>query len=244
MQTLSNDIRSDTRLLGQVFDIHDLLSDSRPSTAASLLQLQTRLRKMNWSPLLFVCEDLLAFGSPSFQLMETIRKSQITKDEISDALIAWRLNEVQEDDPFVWPYFNPVHYPPPRTPWNPAISYFNGRPCRVFSNSEKLAFMKELTGAMTYKTGVHIGHVHQYLWRPMNDDEIGKAKLVNSLKSKNRAALLFVCADLNRVPLDTSLKSAAKKDLISQLVHWVSETMDVTETVLIHSAPSDCLSQW
>ncbi|KAJ3853053.1 hypothetical protein EV368DRAFT_39732 [Lentinula lateritia] len=199
------------------------------------MQLRARLVKLNWVPLLFVCEDLLAFGSPSFQTMETIRKSQITKDEIADALIAWRLNEVQEDDPFIWPHFNPIHCPPPRTPWNPAISYYNGRPCRMLSNSDKLAFMKELTNAMTYKTAVHI---HQYLWRPMNDDEIGRAKLANNLKSKNRAALLFICADLNRVPIDTSMKAVAKKDLISQLVYWVSAAMDITRNVFIHSAPA------
>ncbi|KAJ3875659.1 hypothetical protein F5051DRAFT_293152, partial [Lentinula edodes] len=95
MQALSSDIRYNSRLLDQVFDIHDLLSDSRPSTAASLVQLRARL----------------------------------------------------------------------------------------VNDSEKLAFMKELTNAMTYKTAVHIRHIHQYLWRPMNDDEIGRAKLVNNLKN-------------------------------------------------------------
>ncbi|KAJ3846524.1 hypothetical protein EV368DRAFT_88881 [Lentinula lateritia] len=73
---------------------------------------------------------------------------------------------------------------------------------------------------MVYKTAVHIGNIHQYLWQPINDNEMGKMKLANILKTKNRVALLFVCLDLNRVPMNISHKTVPKKDLISQLVDW------------------------
>ncbi|GAW04788.1 hypothetical protein LENED_006599 [Lentinula edodes] len=241
MMVLGNDFRSSPRLLGQLSDIHTLLSDSRPSTMSDLVQLRTRLGRMNWTTLLFVCEDLLAFKSPSILRMEIIQKSQITKDDMINALVDWvspfrvttqasltcsqnqkRSNVVQEDGPFVWPHFTSTHHGPPRSAQTPTITYFNGLPCRTLTDSEREALMKQLVSTMAYKTAVHIGHIHQYLWQPIGNNELGKVKLANILKTKNRVALLFVCLDLNRVPMNMSHKTIPKKDLISQLVEWVS----------------------
>ncbi|KAJ3924916.1 MAG: hypothetical protein NXY57DRAFT_907648 [Lentinula lateritia] len=234
MRALGNDFRSSPRLLGQLSDIHTLLSDLRPSTTSELVQLRTRLGRMNWTTLLFVCEDLLAFKSPSIQRMEIIQKSQITKDDMIDALVDWRLDLVQEDGPFVWPHFTPTQHGPPRSAQSPAITYFNGLPCRTLTDPEKEVLMKQLISTMVYKTAVHIGNIHQYLWQPINDNEMGKMKLANILKTKNRIALLFVCLDLNRVPMNISHKTVPKKDLISQLVDWVSMTMKYAEPILYH----------
>ncbi|KAJ3903224.1 hypothetical protein F5879DRAFT_804021 [Lentinula edodes] len=219
---LGNDLRSSPRLLGQLSDIHTLLSDLRPSTTSELVQLRTRLGRMNWTTLLFVCEDLLALKSPSVLRMEIIQKSQITKDDMIDALVDWRLDLVHEDGPFVWPHFTPTHHGPPRSAQSPTITYYNGSPCCTLTDSEKEVRMKQLISTMVYKTAIHIGHIHQYLWQPINNSEMGKVKLANILNTKNRVALLFVCLDLNRVPMNISHRIVPKKDLISQLVDWVS----------------------
>ncbi|KAJ3848117.1 hypothetical protein EV368DRAFT_68544 [Lentinula lateritia] len=193
MMVLGNDLRSSPRLLGQLSDIHTLLSDLRPSTTSELVQLRTRLGRMNWTTLLFVCEDLLALKSPSVLRMEIIQKSQITKDDMIDALVDWRLDLVHEDGPFVWPHFTPTHHGPPRSAQSPTITYYNGSPCCTLTDSEK---------------------------EPINNSEMGKVKLANILNTKNRVALLFVCLDLNRVPMNISHRIVPKKDLISQLVDW------------------------
>ncbi|KAJ3833750.1 hypothetical protein F5878DRAFT_493385, partial [Lentinula raphanica] len=177
-----------------------------------------------WSVLLYVCDNLVVFPphtSENLRRLQVIRKRDVTKDHMIDALLNWRLSGIQEERPFVWPYFTSSHHPPAKTSTSmEPITDFNGSPCRALSNLERQTFMQELTTSMKYTTAVHIGHIHQYLWEPVETDDVGKERLAKRLKTKTRDALLYVCADLNRIPRDISAKMAQKSDLISLLVDW------------------------
>ncbi|KAJ3725342.1 hypothetical protein C8R42DRAFT_575940 [Lentinula raphanica] len=179
-----------------------------------------------WNVLLYVCDDLVVFpphSSEKLQRLPIIRKRDVTKDDMVDALLNWRLTGIQEESPFVWPSFTSTHCPPAKTSASmDPITYFNGLPCHALSSTERQAFMKDLATSMKYTTAVHIGHIHQYLWEPVETDDVGKERLAKRLKTKTRDALLYVCADLNHIPRDISTKVAQKSDLISLLVDWVS----------------------
>ncbi|KAJ3709847.1 hypothetical protein C8R42DRAFT_598036 [Lentinula raphanica] len=220
MSRLKEEIVTNPRHLGQIADVHNLLSDRRPATGSAQDRFCNKLKTIIWSVLLYVCDDLVVFpphSSEKLQRLQMIRKRDVTKDDMVDALLNW------EESPFVWPSFTSTHCPPAKTSGSTdPITYFAGLPCHALSSTERQAFMQDLATSMKYTTAVHIGHIHQYLWEPVETDDVGKERLAKRLKTKTRDALLYVCADLNRIPRDISTKVAQKSDLISLLVDWVS----------------------
>ncbi|KAJ3816256.1 hypothetical protein F5880DRAFT_1494486 [Lentinula raphanica] len=182
-----------------------------------------------WSVLLYVCNNLVVFPpetSEMLQGMKSIKKRDISKNEMVDILIDWRLNGIHEVHSFVWPCFTPVHCPPARAPWSADLAdlmiHSNGLAYRVLNNNDRCDYMQELTNSMNYTTAVHIGNIHQYLWETIENNATGTEKLAKRLKTKTKNSLLYVCADLNRFPRDHPNRAPLKDDLIALLVDWVS----------------------
>ncbi|KIK52806.1 hypothetical protein GYMLUDRAFT_250934 [Collybiopsis luxurians FD-317 M1] len=77
--------------------------------------------------------------------------------------------------------------------------------------------MKDLADTMTYETANRIGSVHRWLCQPLYDQE----KLEKSLDTAPRDALLFVCQDLNRMPLTPAYEfQVAKFDNCPSLAYY------------------------
>ncbi|KAJ4467608.1 hypothetical protein C8R41DRAFT_779547 [Lentinula lateritia] len=166
-------------------------------------QLRSKLKSKKWGALIFVCNDLMVF--PSQLLHGIVRKtlvtkSDITKDEMVNTLIEWRLNDIQEDQAFVWPHFTPTSFAPPRAPWaSPVLSpTFHGHiACRSLTDPEKKTMMDDVTRRMNWHSATGVGHIHQLLWAPCDDSNTGKETLAKALNAEGIDALLYVCIDLN-----------------------------------------------
>ncbi|KAJ3924577.1 MAG: hypothetical protein NXY57DRAFT_907953 [Lentinula lateritia] len=189
--------------------------------------MSQRLRRLKWAVLLYVCNDLMVFPPQTYhilQRLDSMTKNDITISGMVEALIDWRLNGVSEDCPFVWPHFTPYHGLPPKAPWSGPVITPSHRHNATYHNlteADKEIFMQGIAETMNYNSAVGIGHVHELLWQPIDDTDIGKEKLAKSLKANSRHALLYVCTDLNRLPTNSSIKNISKNDLIYQLVDWV-----------------------
>lgn len=57
--------------------------------------------------------------------------------------------------------------------------------------------MQDMARKMNWHCAAGVGHIHQLLWAPCDDSNVGKEKLAKSLNAEGIDALLYVCADLN-----------------------------------------------
>ncbi|KAH7877303.1 uncharacterized protein C8R40DRAFT_1040687, partial [Lentinula edodes] len=209
----------------ELIDIHHLLSSLRPSTDLLQAQLRSRLKSKKWGALLYVCNDLMVFPvqiSGGIVRKEMITKSDITKDDMIETLIEWRLHDIHEDHAFVWPHFTPTMFAPPRAPWaSPVLSLaFHGNvACHTLTDTERKRMMQDTARRMNWHSATGVGHIHQLLWAPCDNSSVGKEKLAKGLNVEGVDALLYVCADLNRVPLQLPRRDV-KRILIYQLIDW------------------------
>ncbi|KAJ3886800.1 hypothetical protein GG344DRAFT_56837 [Lentinula edodes] len=189
--------------------------------------LRSRLKSKKWGVLLYVCNDLMVFPAQiSGEIMRKtlVTKSDITKNDMVDILIEWRLNGIHEDQAFVWPHFTPTVFAPPRAPWaSPVLSHaFHGNvACHILTDIERQRMMQDMVRKMNWHCATGVGHIHQLLWAPCDDSNVGREKLAKGLNAEGIDALLYVCADLNRVPLQLPRRDV-KRTLIHQLTDWVS----------------------
>ncbi|KAJ3803931.1 hypothetical protein F5876DRAFT_53988, partial [Lentinula aff. lateritia] len=191
----------------ELTDVHHLLSSPRPDTELMQIHLRSRLKSKKWGVLLYICNDLMVFPA------------QISNEIARKAL---RLNSIHEDQAFVWPHFTPTDIAPPRAPWaSPVLSRtFHGNvACHTLTDLEQKEMMQDMARKMNWHCAAGVGHIHQLLWAPCDDSNVGKEKLAKSLNAEGIDALLYVCADLNRVPLQLPRREI-KRTLIHQLTDW------------------------
>ncbi|KAH7867730.1 uncharacterized protein C8R40DRAFT_1178724 [Lentinula edodes] len=112
-------------------------------------------------------------------------------------------------------------FAPPQAPWAfPVLSLaFHGNvACHILTNTEQKRMMQATARKMNWHSATGVGHIHQLLWAPCNNSSsVGKEKLAKGLNVEGVDALLYVCADLNRVPLQLP-KRDVKQILIYQLI--------------------------
>lgn len=80
--------------------------------------------------------------------------------------------------------------------------------------------MEDTARRMNWHSATGVGHIHQLLWAPCDNSDIGKEKLAKALNTEGIDALLYVCIDLNRVPLQLPRREV-KRVLIHQVITWV-----------------------
>ncbi|KAJ3901937.1 hypothetical protein F5879DRAFT_924221 [Lentinula edodes] len=151
-------------------------------------QLRSRLKSKKWGALIFVCNDLMVF--PVQLLHGIIRKALVTKSDITKDDM--RLNDIQEDQAFIWPHFTPTSFAPPRAPWaSPVLLHtFHGQiACRSLTDAERKAMMGNAARRMNWHSAIGVGHIHQLLWAPCDDSDIGKEKLAKALNAEGIDAL-------------------------------------------------------
>jgi len=140
-------------------------------------------------------------------------------------------NDVDQDGKFRWPHFTVRNRPHPGAPWAPppvtyAISDHgsddgmsdDGVIHVEFGEEQRKNAMENLATTMTYNSSVHVGQVHRFLCKPLDDEE----QLAKDLERASVDALTFVCLDLNRMPPMPSSDKITKDLLIPQLIIWVS----------------------
>ncbi|KAF8825246.1 hypothetical protein HHX47_DHR7000450 [Lentinula edodes] len=209
----------------ELSDIHHLLSLSQPSTDSLQTHLRSRLKNKKWGTLLYVCNDLMVFPaeiSDEIARKASVTKSDIMKDDMVDTLIKWRLNDIHEDQAFVWPHFTPIGFAPPRAPWAyPILShtFHDNVPCHTFTDVERKNRLQDIARRMNWHCATGVGHIHQLLWAPCGDNHVEREKLAKGLNTEGIDALLYVCTDLNRVPLQLPRRDV-KRILIHQLIDW------------------------
>ncbi|KAH7873693.1 uncharacterized protein C8R40DRAFT_1007423, partial [Lentinula edodes] len=183
------------------------------------------LKSKKWGVLLYVCNDLMVFPaqiSDEIAKKALVTKGDITKDDMVETLIEWRLNGIHEDQAFVWPHFTPTDITPPRASWaSPVLSRtFHGNvACHMLTDVERKKIMQDMAKKMNWHCATGVGHIHQLLWAPCDDGNVGREKLAKGLNAEGIDALLYVCADLNRVPLQLPRREV-KRILIHQLIDW------------------------
>ncbi|KAJ3889198.1 hypothetical protein GG344DRAFT_52178 [Lentinula edodes] len=96
----------------------------------------------------------------------------------------------------------------------PPLSLVNSAPILPID-----AMMQDMAKKMNWHCATGVGHIHQLLWAPYDDSNVGREKLAKGLNAEGIDALLYVCADLNRVPLQLPRREV-KRILIHQLIDW------------------------
>ncbi|KAJ3852049.1 hypothetical protein EV368DRAFT_65221 [Lentinula lateritia] len=110
-----------------------------------------------------------------------IVKANAKKEFLTNLLIDWRTNGIQEMQEFVWPYFTPNDISPPTMLWAP--------PCppggtggtintHKFAPGQRLELLKELGKSMNYSSALGVGGIHRVLQQPLargeQEDELRK----------------------------------------------------------------------
>ncbi|KIK60914.1 hypothetical protein GYMLUDRAFT_141396, partial [Collybiopsis luxurians FD-317 M1] len=177
-----------------------------------------KLTTENWSALFYVCNDLLAPPSEMpgiFQEANIPEIKQVQKAELARALLSWRLSEVQEDGPFVWPHFTSRSFPPPRASSTPAYHQLGPSSYRVLNDVEQRDTLHRLGQRMNYNSAVFIGSIQRILTQPVEGGQDGFSRLAQYLEGTNEDSLHYVCVDINRLPIEVT-----KWALVDALCDW------------------------
>ncbi|KAJ3816235.1 hypothetical protein F5880DRAFT_1619585 [Lentinula raphanica] len=208
----------DTRALGDVIKGHQYLCQRRPTTAERKL-LSKKLMGLRWHSLVYICNDL--WISPVKDLLEETKfsKNTVTRKEMAQGLLDWRVNDINEDGIFAWPCFTMKNRPNPIAPWaHPlAVSIPANDASIQLDDQDRQTALLNLVNTFNYDSSVRVGHIHRYLCQPLRDQD----KLEKSLETATMDALMYVCLDLNRVPRTPASGKMTKELLIRALVHWV-----------------------
>ena len=134
-----------------------------------------------------------------------------------------RINEIEEEEGFHWPFFTPTDRPRPDIPWaNHADSVSSDSdedaPYHDLSAETRENLLKFLTARMNHLSAYSIGDIHRRLRQPLDKGPDALAHYLNRDNTWN--ALAYVCVDLNRLP--AGLPKITKEHLIHQLVRWVT----------------------
>ncbi|KAH7871140.1 uncharacterized protein C8R40DRAFT_1072685 [Lentinula edodes] len=192
-------------------------SQKAPETLSKKKVLYRKIHKQKWNVILYICDNLAIFPDdrcPQHRASSKITKANVTKEQLTNILIEWRINGIQETDDFVWPFFTPKNVPPPVTPWarapnDPIVT------TRKLSLQECSELLTELSKSMNFTSALAIGNIHRVLQQPLArgepEDELRKV-----LKKFPGDSLAFVCIDIERLPAG----KFSKDDMVRQLMIW------------------------
>ncbi|ESK82371.1 serine threonine protein kinase [Moniliophthora roreri MCA 2997] len=193
LKDLESHILANEKLLAQVRRIHRLLSQSKP-LESNAKDMQKKLAKNKWLPLFYVSCNLHTFLPHILDRIGSrlsgIGTNHISKSEMADSLVCWRVEEILEQGCFSWPDFStksrgPLVIPPsqPLTNLKEQISGMTASVGSLLSETQRESILTEIAQKMTYNTALGIGHIHCALCQPMDNTEDGKTKLIKKLQS-------------------------------------------------------------
>ncbi|THU77441.1 hypothetical protein K435DRAFT_877831 [Dendrothele bispora CBS 962.96] len=227
MSNLAQSIQGDSRALRTLKNIHVELSSSRPTTASAQEQLQKELEKARWHSLAYVCNDLMVFppSEVNFEEESQLHKTNLRIKQMAEVLMLWRANDIQEDDEYTWPFFNPINGESPSAPWAkrpvelPSVDD-SDLPVWHLTDEHAKEVILELTQRMNYLSAENVGTIHRKLREPLEDTEESVLKLRKKLQELSSDALSYVCIDLKRIP---NFAPFTPRDLVNRLVAWRME---------------------
>ncbi|KAJ3870498.1 hypothetical protein F5051DRAFT_447612 [Lentinula edodes] len=197
LESLKFEITADSRAFQAVMEILNDLSEKAPETLSKKKVLYRKIHKQKWNVILYMCDNLAIFPDdrcPQHRASSKITKVNVTKEQLTNILIEWRINGIQETDDFVWPFFTPKNVPPPVTPWarapnDPIVT------TRKLSLQECSELLTELSKSMNFTSALAIGNIHRVLLQPLArgepEDELRKV-----LKKFPGDSLAFATDDL------------------------------------------------
>ncbi|KAJ3858563.1 hypothetical protein EV359DRAFT_52073 [Lentinula novae-zelandiae] len=207
--------------------------EKAPDSSTKQKVLFGRIHKQKWNSILYVCDNLTLFPDnrcPEHQGASKIVKSNATKEHLTNLLIDWRMNNIQERQGFIWPYFTPKNGPLPAAPWAPTHRPDNGSNhstgTRKLSLQERSKLLKELGQSMNYTSAVGVGSIHRMLQQPLVPSELDELK--KALKKMPGDSLAYVCTDIERLPCGEFVKD----DMVKQLTFWVI----INEYLLVYAS--------
>ncbi|KAF9072150.1 hypothetical protein BDP27DRAFT_1193197, partial [Rhodocollybia butyracea] len=185
--------------------------------------LQKYISSRKWAALAYVCNDLNHFPGDKrkkLSLLPVLRKRDISKNAMAEALISWRINDVEKAQ-FAWSHFMPTKSELPEIPWaelnaqHENIQLMNK--LQNLTPQNRADLLAELTARLNYKSTCDIGAIHGHLTQPVVNQK-GKpiGNLAQTLERMSVSALAFVCIDLNRLLVG----NFGKAELIEELVSW------------------------
>ncbi|KAH7874280.1 uncharacterized protein C8R40DRAFT_1047907 [Lentinula edodes] len=223
LASLKAEISNDSRAYQAVLEILSDLSEKAPENSSKKKSLYGRIHKQKWIAILFVCDNLAIFPDhkfPQFQISSKIVKGNVTKENLTNILIDWRVDGIKETEDFVWPFFTPVNSPPPTAPWAPghpsSTTGDTSATTRTLTPEGQAELMRELGKSMSYSSALGVGGIHRLLQQPLARDE-PEDELRKALKKFSGDSLAYVCTDLKRLPAG----KFAKDDMVKQLMAWV-----------------------
>ncbi|KAJ3735859.1 hypothetical protein DFJ43DRAFT_1150625 [Lentinula guzmanii] len=198
------------------------LYEKAPETLSKKKVLYGRIHKQKWNAILFVCDNLATFPDhrcPQFQSSLKILKCNVSKEHLTNLLIDWRTNSIQETQVFVWPYFTPIDKPPPVTSWAPTypLGGFGDTSAntRRLTPGERTEILEDLGKSMNYSSASHVGGIHRVLQQPLAQGE-QEIELRKTLGSFPGISLAYVCTDIEQLP-DGKF---SKFDMVERLIKW------------------------
>ncbi|KAJ3744493.1 hypothetical protein DFH05DRAFT_1525542 [Lentinula detonsa] len=222
LESLKSEILSDSRAYQAVLEILTDLSEKAPETLPKKKVLYGRIHKQKWNAILFVCDNLAMFPDhrcPQFQSSLKILKYNVSKEHLTNLLIDWRTNSIQETQVFVWPYFTPIDKPPPATSWAPTypLGGFGDTSAntRRLTPGERTEILEDLGKSMNYSSASHVGGIHRVLQQPLAQGE-QEIELRKTLGSFPGISLAYVCTDIEQLPGGKFSKS----DMVQRLIKW------------------------
>ncbi|THH26572.1 hypothetical protein EUX98_g7614, partial [Antrodiella citrinella] len=206
---------SDVNEPGSPDDLLDLrfqLSVKHP-VGDRLNAFSKKILTFTWYILVYICIDLMLLPDTTFEACAARgipAKSDITKEAMARALVNWRTAGILDVDAFVWPHFTPMNTDRPGAPWArpPPLMHADGLSYSM-STEDRQNAMLNMLGKLNSRACADIGRAHRYLYAPVTK------KLGSKLKKCSENSLLYVCYDVNRVPLEPG-----KDACVAQLVTW------------------------
>ncbi|KAJ3738146.1 hypothetical protein EV360DRAFT_58390 [Lentinula raphanica] len=214
-------ILTDPRAFQSIHDIHDELCSQLTDGKAAQNTLRKRLTAQRWISLAYVCNDLMVFPEDlelELHYATSLSESGITKRDMASALVDWRVNDIQEQNEFIWPFFTTVDIPQPSAPWAQLPPSNRSTVYHPLSSHDRNRLLDEIGQTLDRHAAYGVGHIHRTLTQALQDNEEGLNALYKALNRRVQIALLYVCIDVGRVPLG----DVHKVDLIEALISWVS----------------------
>ncbi|KAJ3738068.1 hypothetical protein F5878DRAFT_592170 [Lentinula raphanica] len=181
---------------------------------------QKQLMKCKWVSLAYVCNDLMEFPKDEahrLKLQSSLSTRDVTKRMLVDVLVDWRCERILQEQ-FIWPQFKPKHKPPPSIPWlslhDVHANYTQNNDRHTISPQYRLELLTELTKQLNLHSSLSIGHIHRFLTQPTDE---ANAKLRTNLHRMPFISLVFVCVDIDRLPVGRY----GKAELVQALIEWV-----------------------
>ncbi|THU79924.1 hypothetical protein K435DRAFT_874930 [Dendrothele bispora CBS 962.96] len=116
MTKLKDIIANKISVVEDVKDIHLELSSKKPNVDHDQMSLEKSLKGATWAPLAYICNNVMALPEDLAEKSE-LRKRDITKQEMVNALVHWCTHDVEDDEEFQWPFFTSMMLSQPEISW-------------------------------------------------------------------------------------------------------------------------------